>query len=111
VGGAPAAPETAPYGRGGGVGSVGVGGGVGVGGALGIGSVGVTGTVGVGTGSVGSTPDPVGVGPLPDALGLVPPDGVGPGRGREWPALAWSCDASFVIAGDSGASVCGLSAR
>ena len=40
-----------------------------------------------------------------------PPDGVAPGRGREWPAPAWSCDASFVIAGDSGASVWGLSAR
>jgi hypothetical protein len=84
------------------VGSVGIGSGLGVGG--GAGSVGVTGTVGVGTGSVGSTPDPVGVGPVPDAVGVGVPDGVDPGRGRDSPALAWSCDASLVMAGDSGAS-------
>lgn len=83
---------------------------VGVGGSVGTGSVGVTGTVGVGTGRVGRMPDPVAVG-LAEGPGVGPPDGVAPGWGREWPALAWSCDASFVIAGDSGASVWGLSAR
>lgn len=94
---------------------------VGVGRAVGPGSVGVTtGRVGVGTGKVGSTPVPVGVGPgrvgtTPDPLGVGPvPDAAGvavaPGRGRE-PGLAWSCDASRVIVGDSGASVWGLSAR
>ena len=85
---------------------------VGVGGGVGAGSVGVTtGTVGVAMGRVGSTPEPVGVGPVPDALGVGAPEGVAPGRGRDVAALAWSCDASRVIAGDSGASVWGLSAR
>ena len=99
-------------------GSVGVGtGSVGVGtGSVGVGtgSVGVgTGSVGVGAGSVGKdgvgtgVPDPVGVGDVPGRLGLGPADGLALGRG----ALAWSRDASLVISGDSGASVCGLSAR
>src|SRR6202022_1162936 len=101
VGGSPAAVETAAYGSGGGVGRVGVGGGVSAG------SVGVTGTVGVGTGRVGRMPDPVGVGLGPEALGVGPPDGDAPGWGRRWPALAWSCEASFVIVGDSGANVGG----
>ena len=92
------------------MGRVGVGGGVGTG-SVGTGSVGVTGTDGVGTGSVGKMPDPVGVGLGPEALGVGPPDGDAPGWGRRWPALAWSCEASFVIVGDSGANVWGLSAR
>jgi hypothetical protein len=46
------------------------------------GSVGVTtGRLGVGTGSVGSVdPDPVGVGKVPDPLGLGPADGLALGR-------------------------------
>jgi hypothetical protein len=92
-------------------GSVGIGtGSVGVG----TGNVGVgTGKVGVGTGSVGNdgvgsgVPDPVGVGDVPDLLGVGRADGLPLGR----TALAWSRDASLVMSGDSGASVCGLSAR
>ena len=64
----------------------------------------------MGTGSVGSTPDPVGDG-VPDVVGVGLPDGDPPGVGRGRPVLAWSCDASFVIAGESGANIRGLSAR
>src|SRR5712691_6503357 len=113
MGGPPTAVEAAGYGRGGGVGRVGVGDGVGTG-SVGVttGTVGVTrGMVGVGMDRVGSTPDPVGVGPMPDALGDAAPDGVAPGWGRDLPALAWSCFAARVISGDSGARVWGLSAR
>jgi len=61
------------------VGRLGVGSGVGVE----VGSVGITtGRLGVGTGKVGSgVPDPVGVGEVPEPLGLGPADGVAPGRG------------------------------
>jgi hypothetical protein len=97
------------------VGRLGVGSGVGVA----IGSVGVTtGRLGVGTGRVGNdgvgidgvgsaVPDPVGVGEGLDPVGLGPADGLAPGRGE----LAWSRAASLVMSGDSGASICGLSAR
>jgi hypothetical protein len=85
-----------------------------------IGSVGVTtGRLGVGTGRVGNdgvgidgvgidgvgsaVPDPVGVGEGLDPVGL----GLAPGRDE----LAWSRDASLVMSGNSGASICGLSAR
>lgn len=93
-----------------GTGSVGVGRGVATGSVgVGIGRVGVgIGRVGVGTGSVGST-DAVGDGPLSDGLGVAVAEGVAPGVGWEWPA--WSCEASCVIVGDSGASIWGLSAR
>jgi hypothetical protein len=92
------------------VGTVGIGNGVGVA----VGSVGVTrGTLGVGTGRGGrvgrAVPDAVGVGEGPDPLGLGPADGVAPGRG--YVELAWSRDASRVTSGESGARVCGLSAR
>jgi len=77
-------------------------------------SVGVTtGRLGVGTGRVGNDgvgsgiPDPVGVGEGLDPVGLGPADGLAPGRGE----LVWSRDASLVMSGNSGASICGLSAR
>jgi len=91
---------------------------------VGTGNVGVgTGRVGsdgdgVGTGSVGSdgvgidgvgtgVPDPVGVGDVPEPLGLGAEDGLVLGRGE----VARSREAAIVMSGDSGASCCGLSAR
>jgi hypothetical protein len=95
------------------VGRLGVGSGVGVAiGSVGVGtgSVGVgTGRVGVGTGSVGVGAGRVGVGDGPDPLELGAAEGVAPGRGDG--ELTWSRDASLVMSGNSGASVCGLSAR
>lgn len=113
---------TTDYGSGGGVGNVGVGrtvggavGSVGVGVATG--SVGVeTGSVGVETGSVGSdgpeegVPGMVGDGDPPEllAVGLADPPGADPLLDAR---VAWSRAASFVMSGESGARLRGLSAR